>query len=139
MVVFKLLAVLVLLAALVLVWYGAAASCGTVATTTSTNNYTITRCASQTPAGTTSGFGGFWNSDLLVSSSRLVSKSPCTTGSQFIVGQQVYVQYGTNRSEDWFPAAIKRIQLCIYQDLDESDTAASKERRFLIAFATIDS
>jgi hypothetical protein len=25
---------------------------------------------------------------------------------QFIVGQHVYVQYGTNRSEDWFLAAI---------------------------------
>jgi hypothetical protein len=25
---------------------------------------------------------------------------------QSIVGQQVYVQYGNNRSEDWFPAAI---------------------------------
>jgi hypothetical protein len=51
---------------------------------------------------------------------------------QFIVGQQVYIQYGTTDSEDWFPAEI-RLQNpdgtypIMYQDLDESDSTACKK------------
>jgi hypothetical protein len=65
---------------------------------------------------------------------------------QFIMGQQVYVQYGTNRSEDWFPAAIHLqnpdgTYTILYQDLDESDPTASKKHRpsesKLIAIATM--
>jgi hypothetical protein len=51
---------------------------------------------------------------------------------QFIVGQQVRVQYGTNCCELWFPAVIHLknsdgTYQITYMDLDESDLTASKK------------
>jgi hypothetical protein len=51
---------------------------------------------------------------------------------QFIVGQEVSVQYGTNCSEYWFPAVIRLknsdgTYQITYIDFDESDLTASKK------------
>jgi hypothetical protein len=45
---------------------------------------------------------------------------------QFIVGQHAYVQYGTNHSEDWFPAAI-HLQNVPYGTPNETINSGSAE------------
>jgi hypothetical protein len=65
--------------------------------------------ASKTPAGNTSGVDGTMELRLTLaqfSTREQVAMYHWIMSEQFIVGQQVYVQYGTNRSEDWFPVAM---------------------------------
>jgi hypothetical protein len=96
---------------------------------------TTTGSAFPTPTGSTAGVDGTMPLRLAreqFSTREQVAMYHRIMSEQFIVGQQVWVKYGTNHSEFWFPAAIHLQNLdgtyqIIYQDLDESDPTASKK------------